>query len=77
VITDLDPRHDFAAAAGEEFEDLERLRREFEHAAAVPQFASGGVQFERGKPQDRRATHRKLIDNSSRFNGRAAGRVAL
>ena len=65
VIADLDARHDLAAAAGEEFEDLERLRRQLEHVAALPQFAGCRVQLERGEPQDRVAhsskTHRELI----------------
>jgi hypothetical protein len=77
VIADLDAGHDLAAAPDEELEDLERLRRQLEDLALSPQFACCRVQLERGKPQHRMATHRKLIENSSRVNGRAYRRVAL
>src|SRR6185436_7239692 len=59
VIADFPARDDLAAAAREELEHLERLRRQLDQVAALAKLASRRMQLERGKAQDETATHRK------------------
>jgi hypothetical protein len=77
VVADFGAGDDFTAAADEELEDSERLRRQPEQVAALTQLAGRRIELERGKTQDRGTTHRKLIRFSSRIHGRATRRRAL
>ena len=77
VIADLAARDHLAAAAREELEHLERLRRQLDQVAALAKLAGRRIQLERAKAQDETATHRKLIEISARLNGRGQAAAAL
>ena len=64
VLTDLAPPHHLAAAAGQEGEHLEGLRRQLDDVAVLTQLASPRIELEGSKAEDRRLAHRKLIPNS-------------
>jgi hypothetical protein len=77
VIAELRPGDHLAAPADQQFEDLERLRRELDHLAAPPQLPGRRIELERSKSQDGGPTHRELIEYSSRVNWKGQARGAL
>ncbi len=62
VIAHLEPRHDLAASAHEELEDLERLRCQLDQVAVLAQLAGCRVELKCCKPK----TAGPLIENSFR-----------
>jgi hypothetical protein len=77
VLMDGGARHDLSGMPGQQFQDFERLRRQLDELALVPELAGRGIELEGPEAKDGRTAHRKLIHNSFRINGRAQARSAL
>src|SRR5262249_61930310 len=73
ALTDLGARQDFSAAANQQFENAERLRRQLDAVAMFSELAGAGIELKGVETKDSgRFTHRKLMWRSGRVHGCAA-----